>query len=73
MRVGNKRQADSYRKIAVNLKLLPNDVLFVSDVTAELDAALETGTRTALCVRRNNPPCAERNSHQVIRSFEDLP
>ncbi|HEY7307419.1 MAG TPA: acireductone synthase [Bryobacteraceae bacterium] len=71
-RVGNKRQADSYRKIAVNLKLLPNDVLFVSDVTAELDAALETGMRTALCVRPGNPSSPDRPSHPAIRSFEEL-
>lgn len=71
--VGNKKQPESYGKIAGHMKLPPNEVLFVSDVAAELDPALAAGMRTALCARPGNPSIAEKNNHHVIRSFEELP
>jgi enolase-phosphatase E1 len=70
--IGNKKQQESYSKIAENLKLAPNEVLFVSDVAAELDAALAAGISTALCARPGNPAYPEKNNHHVIRSFEEL-
>jgi enolase-phosphatase E1 len=48
---GPKRDATSYRRIATALGSHTNEVLFVSDVAAELDAARAAGMRTALCVR----------------------
>src|SRR5207247_2068666 len=48
---GPKREAESYRQIAAALEQPARAVLFVSDVTAELDAARAAGLRTALCVR----------------------
>jgi enolase-phosphatase E1 len=71
--VGNKKQTDSYYKIAGNLKLSPDEILFVSDVTAELDAALAAGMMTVLCVRPGNAPYREDLHHRVIHSFEELP
>src|SRR5215203_4954503 len=44
--VGKKGEADSYRRIAEALNLPANEVLFISDVTAELDAASEAGMQT---------------------------
>jgi methionine salvage enolase-phosphatase E1 len=37
--VGRKTSADSYRRIARELGCATKDVLFVSDIVAELDAA----------------------------------
>ena len=54
--VGGKREAGSYRAIADALGVLPKDVLFLSDVVAELDAAREAGMRTALVDRREDYP-----------------
>ena len=54
--VGGKREAGSYRAIADALGALPKDVLFLSDVVAELDAAREAGMRTALLDRREDYP-----------------
>ena len=54
--VGGKREAGSYRAIADTLGVLPKDVLFLSDVVAELDAAREAGMRTALVDRREDYP-----------------
>ncbi len=54
--VGHKRDADSYRLIADRLNRSPGDILFLSDVVEELDAAREAGMRTALLDRREDYP-----------------
>lgn len=71
---GPKRDADSYRTIAAALHVAPAAVLFVSDVTAELDAARSAGMRTALCVREPGPPVPDPSptNHPRIRSFAEL-
>jgi enolase-phosphatase E1 len=71
---GPKREAQSYRQIAAMLRQEPRDILFVSDVTAELDAASAAGMRTALCVREPEPPIPNPQSpeHPRIRSFAEL-
>ncbi len=72
-RTGPKGEPSSYRAIAGDWGLEPADVLFVSDVLAELDAARTAGMKTALCVRPGNREVTERHDHEVIRSFADLP
>lgn len=68
---GPKREAGSYGKIAAALRRAPRDVLFVSDVAAELDAARQAGMQTALCVRGTGSAIAT-NDHARIRSFDEL-
>ena len=51
---GPKREAASYAAIAADMGLAPRQVLFVSDVGAELDAARAAGMATALAVRPGN-------------------
>ncbi len=54
--VGHKRESDSYRRIAQQLNRAPGDILFLSDVVEELDAAREAGMRTVLLDRREDYP-----------------
>lgn len=54
--VGHKRDAGSYREIARRLDRPAGDILFLSDVVEELDAAREAGMRTALIDRREDYP-----------------
>lgn len=68
---GPKREADSYRRIAAALRRAPVELLFVSDVAAELDAAREAGLATLLCVRPGAEP--RPGPHAVIRSFAEIP
>jgi enolase-phosphatase E1 len=68
---GPKREARSYRQIAAVLRQESRDMLFISDVTAELDAAREAGMRTALCVR-DLASAAPAINHPRIRSFAEL-
>ena len=68
---GPKRGAESYRKIAVALGAPSNEILFLSDSVAELDAAQSAGMQTALSVRPENPPTGPI-SHRMIRSFDEV-
>jgi enolase-phosphatase E1 len=69
--VGAKREKLSYARIAADVSLRPGDILFVSDVAAELDAARAAGLGTALAVRPGNPP-QPAAGHRVIHSFDEL-
>ena len=68
---GPKREATSYRKIAAALELEPPQVLFVSDVAAELDAAAATRMRTMHSLRPGTP-LPDGPIHASIDSFEQL-
>jgi enolase-phosphatase E1 len=67
---GPKKEAASYGRIAAAIGLPARGILFVSDVGAELDAALETGMQTRLCAREGPLPVAP--AHRVVRSFDGL-
>lgn len=54
--VGKKGEPESYRKIAAALGLEPDEILFISDVVAELEAAKEAGMKTLLSIRPGNSP-----------------
>jgi enolase-phosphatase E1 len=68
---GSKREAGSYRAIAAALRGTPDRILFVSDVVAELDAALAAGMRTALCVRPGSA-APRAPAHPALASFAEL-
>ncbi len=69
---GPKTASDSYRKIAIALALTATEVLFISDVIAELDAAQAAGMQTLLCVRPGNQPQTPIGTHEIINSFDRL-
>ncbi|HLA94570.1 MAG TPA: acireductone synthase, partial [Pyrinomonadaceae bacterium] len=70
--IGAKRDTESYRRIAASLSLEPGDVLFVSDIPAELDAARSAGMNTALAVRPGNAAIDGDVVHEIITTFADL-
>ena len=73
---GGKREAGSYRRIAAALDRAPGDILFLSDVVAELDAAREAGLRTTLVDRRDDYPQPRSDDashgHARVESFADI-
>ncbi|PYV11152.1 MAG: acireductone synthase [Acidobacteria bacterium] len=70
--IGAKRDPESYRRIAGALECLPPQVLFVSDVVEELEAARATAMHTAtLCVRPGSRR-PEAAGMQVIETFDEL-
>lgn len=70
--VGTKRAPTSYQAIAAQLGCDPSRVLFISDVSAELDAAREAGYETRLCVRDGPARKPKVTPHQVIYDFKDV-
>ncbi len=71
--IGHKRESESYRKIAEELGLDPSEIMFVSDIPAELDAAVDAGFAVALSLRPDNPPLKETFSRKKITDFDQLP
>ncbi len=70
--IGAKAEADSYGRIADHLALPPEEIVFVSDVIAELDAAHEAGLQTVLSLRPGNPQQPPSDLHKTIHSFAEL-
>jgi enolase-phosphatase E1 len=68
---GPKRAADSYRAIATSIGERPEQILFLSDVVEELDAAAEAGLRTTWLCR---PPtaCPADASHPCVADFDAI-
>lgn len=69
---GPKREARSYTTIASDLKSPPSEILFCSDVVAELDAAAAAGLQTVLVVRPGNPPAPAGHQHPVVTSLMEI-
>lgn len=54
--IGGKKDASSYRGIAASLELPAGDILFLSDVAEELEAAQAAGFAVTLLVREGDLP-----------------
>jgi enolase-phosphatase E1 len=70
--IGHKSEADSYRRIAEELRLAPAEAVFISDVIAELDAARDAGMKTILAMRPGNRPVEFPLAHPAVTSFASL-
>jgi enolase-phosphatase E1 len=68
---GAKREDASYRRIAAALGRRPDEVVFLSDVIAELDAARAAGM-AALLVVRPGARAPASSTHAAIRSFDEV-
>ena len=72
--VGGKREAGSYRNILAELQkqhdIQAADVLFLSDIAEELDAAREAGMQTCWLVRDAALP--QNPTHTAVNSFADI-
>ncbi|HEY8559006.1 MAG TPA: acireductone synthase [Pyrinomonadaceae bacterium] len=69
---GAKREAESYERIAEKLGFRGGEILFVSDVLAELDAARDARLQTALAIREGNGQIAGDFTHRSVNSFNEL-
>ncbi|MDR1074887.1 MAG: acireductone synthase [Xanthomonadaceae bacterium] len=72
--VGGKREAASYTRIATDIGIPAPEILFLSDVVEELDAARDAGMRTMLLDRRADYPQPRHgnaaNDHATVESFD---
>jgi enolase-phosphatase E1 len=67
--VGNKRDPASYRAIAKQIGLPADEILFLSDVMEELDAAADAGMKT-MQIARDEP--APSGCHPMARDFDEV-
>ena len=74
--VGGKREAQSYRRIAEAIGFAADEILFLSDVVEELDAAREAGLQTVLVDRVEDYPQPREGDaargHARVTSFADI-
>ena len=70
--IGGKKEVESYTRIARELGKSPAEILFASDITAELAAAVAAGLQTRLCLRPGNAPPEEAADYQTIHSFDEV-
>ncbi len=69
-RIGGKREASAYRRILQELKLPGEQVLFLSDIGEELDAARAAGLRTCQLLRDEKAVVAP--THPQARDFSQV-
>ncbi len=67
--VGQKKERESYINISKAVGLKPEELVFISDVEEELDAAKSAGLNTVLIVREGE---GKSSKHRTIRSFYEL-
>jgi enolase-phosphatase E1 len=66
--IGAKHEPDSYRKIVAMIGLDASEVLFLSDLEAELDAARAAGLATLKLLREGLPP----STHPQVGTFDAI-
>jgi enolase-phosphatase E1 len=70
--VGKKGEAGSYRRIAELMGLETRQILFISDVASELDAAQEAGMKVVLSIRPGNAPQNGVERYSSIEKFDSI-
>ena len=70
--LGHKREVASYQAVAQAWGLPAAEILFLSDLVEELDAARSAGMATGLCLRPGNKAVGPGHGHAEIVSFEQV-
>ncbi|MFT3756634.1 MAG: acireductone synthase [Pseudoxanthomonas sp.] len=74
--IGGKRESESYRRIATAIGIPASEILFLSDVVEELDAARDAGLCTVLVDRRDDYPQPRlddaTHGHARVESFDQI-
>ncbi|GAB4254443.1 MAG: acireductone synthase [Methylomicrobium sp.] len=68
--IGGKKESDSYLNIAEQIDKLPQDILFLSDIVEELDAAGAVGYRTCRLLRERL--AHDNSSHPTVSTFAEI-
>jgi hypothetical protein len=70
--IGSKTAVECYLRIAIALSLRPMEVLFISDIVEELNAASSAGLQSLLSIRPGNRPPDFPSRHQTIQNFSEI-
>ncbi|MGI0479472.1 acireductone synthase [Geminocystis sp. CENA526] len=70
--IGHKKEILSYKNIANSLNLNPEEIIFLSDVEAEVNSAFSAGMSTVWVIRDENlfqDKKDSNSSHQIVNNF----
>lgn len=70
--IGSKQSSESYQKIAIDFGYQPSEILFVSDVIGELQAAKSAGLKVVLSIRPGNKPVPADHGFASITDFRQI-
>lgn len=74
--IGSKKEEKSYLNIAKSINYLPKEIIFFSDVEAEVKSASNVGFKTVLVLRDEQQFKQDENSnfspHKIVKSFLDI-
>ena len=70
--VGGKKESASYLRIVERLRVSVERTMFISDVTAELDAAKSAGLQVILSLRDGNALQPSAEKYERVLSFDRL-
>lgn len=73
-KIGPKVESESYRRIAASIGCATNNILFLTDVPREANAAEEADTHVAVVIRPGNAGLTddEKSYYSLISSFTEL-
>ncbi len=66
--IGQKRESETYKNIAKELNLLPSEIVFLSDIKEELEAAKIIGYHTIQLLRENQ----KHEWEKVAKDFNEV-
>ena len=69
--IGHKQETESYKAIQLFLDIPVNELLFLSDIEAELDAAKTAGYQTCHVIRDESIEL-DTSGHSAVRHFDDI-
>jgi enolase-phosphatase E1 len=68
--IGGKRELASYQRIAEEIAVQPENILFLSDIVEELDAARQAGFDTRWLIRETAIPA--QAAHVAVANFDAI-
>ena len=69
-RIGPKQEDASYSAITRQIGIPGENILFLSDIDGELDAAQKAGLKTVKLLRQGEPP--PKYLHMTVRNFDEI-
>ncbi|MEK6961393.1 MAG: acireductone synthase [Nanoarchaeota archaeon] len=69
--IGDKNSPDSYKRISDSIQVAPSDIMFLSDLEKELEAADKAGCQVRQVIRPGNKP-VESDLYKRITSFAQV-
>ena len=71
-KIGNKKEKDSYLKIAKAIGVKPEEIVFFSDDEDEIENAHQSGLEVVKVSREGDKPYIENYPYKQIKNFKEI-